>query len=195
MTKQRDSEETYKESPKKGIMGQGKKEEDFIEGRRLHDYPIGRKFTTRFPFRILDIPDGYEIVKYGFRGIKHIDISDRNKAWYGRGKGWHMLWGLGGLYQTAVVLDTRVQQEDICAQKLLTKDPVPIDQVDTIMHYRVYDPERTLAMASADPMNLLRNIAKARIVRYVGERSIFELQAQAKKTKEVEREIKSNIGT
>ncbi len=47
-----------------------KKREDFVKYNPLHDYPLEKKFSTFWPIKIMELPDGFELVK--LRGGKNI---------------------------------------------------------------------------------------------------------------------------
>jgi regulator of protease activity HflC (stomatin/prohibitin superfamily) len=98
-------------------------------------YNLEERFTNVLA-RPVELPTGRAMVKYSFGKIKKETDS---------GGGWNWVLGLGGLYESAVIMDTRTRTIDWKVDRNLnTKDGVELPFVDYSTSYRISSPKKVL---------------------------------------------------
>lgn len=90
-------------------------------------YPLEKEFTHP-TVRFYIVPEGHEVVylKMGKNPIS-------------KGSGLRFMIGLNGLYESAFVVNTQMQTEDLEAQNLITNNGVELPRVDGTLNYTVTD--------------------------------------------------------
>ncbi len=126
-------------------------------------YEIDKRFTNRF-FGIVEVPSGFEMVKYHWGKVKDH-----------RGPGISLLWGLGGLYQSAVVMDKRLRTSDYKVDnKVTTLDGVELEKVDYTVDWRVMNAMQ-IRRGVQDYEKTLREATEGRVRDAVGSTSSRKL--------------------
>ncbi|MBS3080279.1 hypothetical protein J4221_02310 [Candidatus Pacearchaeota archaeon] len=151
--------------------------------RLLMNYPHDEKVFTTWFVKLYQVPEGYSVVyKVGGKVCGKRKYKDEEDCSLQGGKhnavreaGYRFMIGLGGLLQSAHVLNTRPRLQDLVTESILTKDGVYLNKVDARLFYSVVHPEKAIAISEPDYRQITFGAALARITDYVGDNNIKDI--------------------